>query len=75
MAREARSDAIHDATPRLAIEGREIVPDRRAIQGRVVHPRHESSRCVGFPLDVTDNAMLSAGCDSDSELKSANAGA
>lgn len=42
LARIARSDDVHRAAPRAAIEGSNIVPDRRAIQGRVFHPRHES---------------------------------
>jgi hypothetical protein len=42
LARIARSDDVHRAAPRAAVEGSNIVPDRRAIQGRVFHPRHES---------------------------------
>lgn len=53
LAREARREEIHDSTPRVAVEGREIVPDRRAIQGRVFHPRHENGRRESVPLDVT----------------------
>ena len=49
-------DAIHDSAPRLAIEGLDIVPQRSAIHGRVFHPRHESGRRVGFPLDITNGS-------------------
>ena len=56
LAREARSDEIHASTPRCAVEGFEIVPDRSRIQGLVFHPRHEHGRGVGFPLDVANGA-------------------
>jgi hypothetical protein len=49
------SDEIHCPTPRSAVEGCEIVPDRSAIQGRFFHPRHEDGRGKGVPLDVTDS--------------------
>jgi hypothetical protein len=42
LARIARSDDVHRAAPWLAIETGNVVPDRRVIQGRVFHPRHES---------------------------------
>jgi hypothetical protein len=42
LARIARSDDIHRAAPRAAVEGGNIVPDNSLIQGRVFHPRHES---------------------------------
>lgn len=60
LARESRNDAIHDATPASAVEGRDIVPDRCLIQGRTRHPRHESGRCVGVPLNVTHTAIVDA---------------
>lgn len=60
-ARVARSDDIHASTPASAVEGVEIVPDRSAIQGRVLHPGHESGRGIGFPLDVTDSAISGQG--------------
>jgi hypothetical protein len=56
------SEDMNASTPRRAIEGFKIVPNRRLIQGRVCHPRHESSRGMGFPLDVTDSA-ISGVCD------------
>ncbi|WP_425466777.1 hypothetical protein [Pararhodobacter zhoushanensis] len=42
LARIARSDDVHRAAPRAAVEDGNIVPDNRLIQGRVFHPRHES---------------------------------
>ena len=41
LARIARSDDVHRAAPRAAVKGGKVVPDRRRIQGRVFHPRHE----------------------------------
>jgi len=72
LARVARSNEIHDATPRSAVEGSEIVEDRSAIQGRVFHPRHEDGRREGVALDVT-NGPASSG-QSHAELKSADPG-
>jgi hypothetical protein len=53
LARIARKDDVHRATPRAAIEGSDIVPDRSRIQGRHFHPGHENGRRIGFPFDVT----------------------
>lgn len=58
LARIAAMDDIHHAAPRFATEGFNIVPDRRAIQGLVFHPRHESGRGVAFPLNVTNSSVF-----------------
>lgn len=65
---------MNAATPRSAVEGSQIVPDRRAIQRRVFHPGHESGRCMGFPLDETCSAISGLG-DGDPELEPAVSGA
>lgn len=65
---------MNAAAPRSAIEGFEIVPDRCRIQGRVVHPGHESGRCVSFPLDVTDSAIAGLG-DGDAKVEAGIASA
>jgi hypothetical protein len=57
LARVAARDNIHESTPWSAVEGGNIVPDRRPIQGLVFHPCHERSRGVGFPLDVTNSSV------------------
>ena len=57
LARIAAMDDIHQAAPRSAVEAGNVVPDRRAIQGRVFHPRHESGCGVAFPLDVTNSSI------------------
>lgn len=60
LAREARSDDIHEAAQHPAIEGREIVPDKCRSQGRRRHPRHESGRGVAVPLNVTKSAVVAS---------------
>ena len=74
LARIARSDDVHRAAPRAAVEGGNVVPDRRRIQGRVFHPRHEDGRGVGVPLDMTHSAMTGA-CEVQPEVEPAGAGA
>ena len=74
LARIARSDDVHPAAPRAAIEGSNIVPDRRAIQGRVFHPRHESGCGIGFPFDMAHSTISGDG-DGEPEVEPARAGA
>ena len=71
LAGETGSDEIHSATPRASVKGAQVRPDRCAIQARFVHPRHESGRCVGVPLNVSHGA----GDSSHGELESAVSGA
>jgi len=61
LARVARSDEIHAATPRSAVEGSQVVEDRRAIQGLFFHPGHEDGRSEGVPLDTAHNAQPGEG--------------
>jgi hypothetical protein len=56
LAGAAASDAIHDSTPRLAVEGSNVVPDRSSTQGLLFHPSHEDGRGEGFPLDVANSS-------------------
>lgn len=74
LARISRRDEIHDSAPRAAVEGFEIVPDRRLIQGLVFHPGHEGGRGIGFPLDETNSAVSGVG-DMQAEFEPACAGA
>lgn len=73
LARIARSDDVHSAAPRAAIETGNIVPDRRAIQGRVFHPRHESGCSVGFPFDMAHSSISGDG-DGKPKVEAACAG-
>ena len=74
LARIARSDDVHRAAPRAAIEGGNIVPDNSLIQGRVFHPRHESGCGVGFPFDMAHSTISGDG-DGESKVETARAGA
>lgn len=74
LARIARSDDVHRAAPRAAVEGSNVVPDNSLIQGRVFHPRHESSRGVGFPFDMAHSTISGDG-DGEPEVEAARAGA
>jgi hypothetical protein len=57
----ARTDDIHRAAPRVAIETGNVVPDRREIQGRIFHPHHESGCGVGFPFDIAHSTISGDG--------------
>lgn len=73
LARIARSDDVHRAAPRAAVEGSNIVPDNSLIQGRVFHPRHESGCGEGFPFDMAHSTISGDG-DSKPEVEPACAG-
>ena len=61
LARISRSDDVHRAAPRAAIEGSNIVPDNSLIHGRVFHPRHESGCGEGFPFDMAHSSISGDG--------------
>lgn len=73
-ARPARNDAIHDATPRAAVEGGEIRPDRRVIQETFPHRLFQTPDGEGFPLHVTHRASIS-NSEVESKVEPAAAGA
>ena len=70
LARIARSDDVHRAAPRAAVEGSNVVPDNSLIQGRVFHPRHESGCGEGFPFDMAHSTISGDG-DGEPEVESA----
>jgi hypothetical protein len=74
LARIARSDDVHRAAPRAAVEAGNVVPDRRWIQGRLFHPCHENGRGVGFPFDMAHSSISGQG-DGEAEVEPACAGA
>ncbi len=74
LARIARSDDVHRAAPRAAVEGSNLVPDSSLIQGRVFHPRHESGCGEGFPFDMAHSTISGDG-DSEPEVETTCAGA
>ncbi len=73
LARIARSDDIHRAAPRAAIEGSNVVADNSLIQGRVFHPRHESGCGEGLPFDMAHSTISGDG-DGEPEVETACAG-
>lgn len=75
LAGEPRRDEMNDATPRSAIEGAQVVPDRRRRQSLVLHPRHEGGRGESVPFDSAHKSGPSTGGEVDTELESAGAGA
>jgi len=56
LARVARCDDIHDATPWDSVERGNVRPDRRRIQGAVAHARNQDRGGVGFPFHETDRS-------------------
>ena len=74
LARIARRQDIHRATPWFTIEAGNVVPARRAIQGRVFHPRHDNGCGEGFPFDIA-HSTISGQCDGEPEVDPACAGA
>lgn len=73
LAGEPRSDEIHDSTPRIAVKGCEIVPDRRLIQSLVRHPRHEDGRGESVPLAKAHGSISHVG-EFESEVDATNPG-
>jgi hypothetical protein len=73
LTRVARRDEIHDSTPRAAVEGSEVVEDRRRIQGRLFHPGHKDGRSEGVPLDDTHKSQPGEG-GAESKLEPADPG-
>jgi hypothetical protein len=72
LARVPGAEQIHRAAPRAAVEGSNIIPDSSLIQGRVFHPRHESGRGEGVPLNVTQSSISGDG-DGEPKVESARA--
>ena len=72
LARVARSEAIHDSTPRTAIEGSQIRPQRRLSQAARFHSRRQVFAGEGFPFDPTNCASASQS-QFQAEVKSGSA--
>ena len=68
------SDDMNAAAPRAAVEGSQIVPDRRRSQGRVRHPRHESGRGETVSLDMT-HSSVSGLCKVQAKVEASDTGA
>jgi hypothetical protein len=74
LARVARSDAIHDATPASAVEGSHIRPQRRGIQLARLHARRQEFAGISLPLHVHDRSSA-RNRQSDSEPEPVVSGA
>ena len=72
LAREARRDAIHDATPRSAVEGADVGPHRSRRKGTVRHRRHQTRNSERFSFHETDDASCGNG-QFEAEVESAAA--
>lgn len=70
---ETGSDEIHASTPAAAVEGEQVVPDRRRSQRAVCHTRDQPRGGKGFPLHVTDGAVI-GDHEPDGEFKAASPG-
>ena len=58
LAGVSRNEEIHDSTPRLAVEGSGVCPQRRVIQPPVASRRDQKSAGRGFVFHITDCASL-----------------
>lgn len=74
LAGDAARYAIHDATPRSAVEGSYVRPHRRRIKASLFHPlrQDEDRRC--FVFHATNRASLS-NSESESEVQTTGSGA
>ena len=74
LAREARSEEIHCPTPASAVEGGDIVPERRWIQPPFFHARCQDGGGIGVPFNITDGAISVAEGELDPEFESCATG-
>jgi hypothetical protein len=73
LARVAATEDIHEAAPRLAVEGFNVRPNRRFVEGAVFKTRSQDLRDSCLPFQVT-NGSSSWESESQSEIDSAVAG-
>jgi hypothetical protein len=73
LAGESRSDEIHRATPRSAIEGANVIPDWSKVKGIVFHAGSEDRCREGGVFDIADGSDI--GGKSQSQVESADTGA
>lgn len=73
LAGKSRSDEIHRATPRSAVEGSNVIPDRSVIQGLVRNSRGDNGCREVAPLDVADGSDGRVS-ESQSEVDTGNTG-
>jgi len=73
LARISRSDEIHHATPRAAVEGGHVVPDRRRTNPPALHLRDQTRGGIGSVLHVTHGAG-GGGLKLNPQFEAANSG-
>jgi hypothetical protein len=56
LTRVAARDEIHDATPRLAVKGAKVRPNRCWVQPAVFNARRQDGRDSSFPFQEHDGA-------------------
>lgn len=66
-------DEMNAPAPWRAVKAGKVIPDRRVVQGRIFHPRHEGGRSCGFPLDET-NSSVSGLCNCQPDVQAAKSG-
>ena len=71
----APNDSIHAAAPQASIEGVEVCPNRRVIQGTVRNTRSQDFAGSDFVFHVADRPSASAQSAMHSEVETAGAGA
>ena len=74
LAGVARRDEMNDSTPRAAVEGSKVVPDRSRSQDAFFHARNQARGCMSFPLHETDGAIGVSKSEADSKLQPADSG-
>ena len=74
LARDAANEPIHEATPRAAVEGADIVPHRTFSQYSRLKRRDQVRHGEGFPLHHNDGASAWA-CKFKSKVQTCTSGA
>lgn len=74
LARVARSEPIHDSTPRAAVEGSQIAPHRERSHEALRHRVRQDRHGEGFPLNAADDASAWKN-ELDGSVKAAASGA
>lgn len=73
LAGETGRDDIHSSTPRAAIEGFNVIPDRSFIQEAVSNTGRQNCCAISFPLRITDAAII-FNSESESKFEASNPG-
>jgi hypothetical protein len=75
LARDAHRDDLNEATPRSAVEGLDVIPDRERRKRAVLLTRDQCCRCKGFPLHSTNKPVGISEGQAESLLDPPDAGA